>query len=137
MKHLLPTTFFLICSCLLLSIFPSYSTIHATILGTELTDSIMDGSIFQIDEIMLNDVYPEASVKPVGIPPATNGNFSHNRRFHYTANNSNLPDFLVITPITLYDSLYNEIKTYAEDIHAIYGYGVYVETIENGNPSQY
>jgi hypothetical protein len=37
---------------------------------------------------------------------------------------------------SLYDSLQSSITTYAEDVHALYGYGVCLETVTNPNPEQ-
>ena len=115
---------------------PAYNTILAVKIYTTATDSIVDASFFQLDETMLCNDYPEASVKPTDIPPATNNDFSHNVRLHFSPNETSLPDFLIIAPKVLYDSLYYELRTYAEDVHAIYGYGVYLEAVENASPEQ-
>lgn len=111
---------------------PTYSRLFSANLNTISNDSIMDGSIFELDDILLDSVYPEASIKPTDIP-VTNNNYSHSLKLHYTANNPNTPDFLIITPQSLYDSIHKEIKTYAEDLHTIYGFGIYIETVENEN----
>ena len=95
--------------------------------------AIPDGSIFHIDDSLLQITCPSACIKPTS-RPATKGVFSHSQRIHFTPNNSNCPYYLIIAENSLYNSLSNEIRTYAEDAHAIFGYGVYVETIQNPTP---
>ena len=60
--------------------------------------------------------------------------FSHNQRIHFTPNNLNCPYYLIIAENNLYNLLCDEIRTYAEDVHAVWGYGVYVETVQNPTP---
>lgn len=94
---------------------------------------IPDGSIFHIDDSLLRITCPSACIKPTS-RPAIRGVFSHILRIHYTPKNTNCPYYLIIAENSLYNSLSNEIKTYAEDAHAVFGYGVYVETVQYPTP---
>ena len=97
--------------------------------------NIPDGSIFALDEAMLLECYPQAGIKPTGreMPRDT---LSHSLKLHFTPNDALKPDYLVVVSNSIYDSLAYEIRTYAEDVHAIYGYGVYVEAVENATSEQ-
>lgn len=99
----------------------------------EYPKSFHDGSIFHIDDSLLNVVWPNASIKPVS-RAANRGIFSHTLRLHLTPNNTSTPYYLIVVENSLYSSISNEIKTYAEDAHAIYGYGIYVETVQYPTP---
>ena len=96
-------------------------------------DSLLDGSVFQIDDSLLNVCYPEASVK-TNQPLASPGVFSHSLRLHITPADSLTGNFLIITTSTLHDSLSGEIQTYAEDVHAVFGYGILLEVVDNATP---
>lgn len=95
--------------------------------------AIPDRSIFHIDDSLLQITCPSACIKPTS-RPAIKGVFSHNQRIHFTPNNSNCPYYLIIAENNLYNSLSSEIRTYAEDAHAVFGYGVYVETVQYPTP---
>lgn len=92
-------------------------------------------SLFLTDNDLLNAEYPEASVKTYSVTPPSN-DFTHTIRLYYTPKDSSAPIYLVLTTHTLYDELKNEIKRYAEDVHAIYGYGICVLSTENGSAEQ-
>lgn len=98
-------------------------------------DSLENGSLFYIDDSLLNIVSPESHnrFRRSGI---NYGNFSHTCKLHYTPNHPEYPYYLIITSSVLYDSLSSSLVTYAEDIHAIYGYGIYLESVDNPNPEQ-
>ena len=97
------------------------------------TVSFPKGSISHVNDSIQNAVWPNASIKPIS-QIANRGVFSHNAKLHYTPNNSSIPYYLIIVENSLYNSISNEIKTYAEDAHAIYGYGIYVETVQYPTP---
>ena len=92
-----------------------------------------DGSVFHIDDSLLKIEWPDACVKP-SVRVAKRGVFSHNLRLHFTPDNPTIPNYLIIAENSLYNSLSAEVKTYAEDAHAIYGYGVYIETVQYPTP---
>lgn len=98
-------------------------------------DSLTDASIFQIDDSLLTLAYPAAKIKPLHISAPT-GDFSHSQKLHFTPNASSYPNYLIIVNAAIYDSISYEVKRYAEDVHAIYGYGVYVEIVNNDTPEQ-
>ena len=95
---------------------------------------IPDRSIFHIDDSLLRISFPNACIKPT-TPPAIKGVFSHALRMHFTPKNTNYPYYLIIAENSLYNSLSSEIRTYAEDAHAVFGYGVYVETVQYPTPT--
>ena len=99
-------------------------------------ETLPDSRLFEIDQEMLCSDFPAATIKPLSQTNRTRANYTHSLKLHYTPNTAQKPNFLVVTTKLLYDSLANEIKTYAEDIHAIYGWGVYVEMVENANSAQ-
>ena len=92
-------------------------------------------SLFQNDNDLLNAEFPEASVKTYSVTPPSN-NFTHTVQLYYTPKDTNTSRYLVLTTPTLYNELKNEIKRYAEDVHAIYGYGICVLSVENGSAEQ-
>lgn len=98
-------------------------------------DSINSRSFFQIDDSLLRISSPESynRMRRAGVVYDT---FSHIQKLHYTPNNPVTPHYLIITTPLLYDSLRTDIITYAEDVHAIYGYGIYLEVVDNPNPEQ-
>ena len=91
-------------------------------------------SYFDFDDSLLLASYPEAGIKPIGPMPLTSMPFQHSLKIHYTPQNTTSPNYLIITTQALYDSLSVELRTYAEDVHAIYGYGIYLETTTNATP---
>ena len=97
-------------------------------------DMLPDAGVFAVDETMLLECYPQAGIKPIQRPNIQREAFSHSLQFHFTPNNTSTPDFLIIIPQSLYNSLVSEIRRYAEDVHAVYGYGIYVETTVNDTP---
>lgn len=100
-------------------------------------DSLQRRNIFDIDDSLLMTIRPEVSIKPTHrISEYHNRTYSHTQQLYFSANDSNKPNYLIITTYSLIDSLSKEIRTYAEDVHAIYGYGVYVEATENATPEQ-
>lgn len=102
---------------------------------SEYPDSLIDGSVFYLDDSLLYTYYPEAKVKPVYRETAS-ASFSHTLCLHYTPNDSSIPYYLILTTQQLYNSLRNEIMSYAEDVHAIYGYGIYLEIANNMTAEQ-
>lgn len=99
------------------------------------SDTLTDSDIFDIDDSLLCEYYPEAASRPtIGYSP--NNSFTHELKLHFTPVDNQTPYFLILTRSNLYDSLTNEIKTYAEDVHSIYGYGIYLETSDNASPEQ-
>lgn len=96
---------------------------------TEMTDSI-----FYFDDSLLIVSYPEAGIKPIVPPTLVSTQFQHFLKIHFTPQNSSLPNYLIITTQALYDSLSIELRTYAEDVHAIYGYGILLESTTNATP---
>ena len=103
------------------------------------TDSYEDlrtypnASMFQIDDSLLSFVCPNAGTRPLARPDNLES-FLHSLKIHFSPNNSNIPNFLIISNNSLYTLLSNEIRTYAEDVHAVFGYGIYVETVQNPTP---
>ena len=98
-------------------------------------DSIDSGSFFQIDDSLSKISSPESynRMRRTGV---VYGTFSHIQKEHFTPNNPESLNYLIITTSTLYDALRTDIITYAEDVHAIYGYGIYLEVVDNPNPEQ-
>ena len=105
--------------------------------NSENLDSLPDDSLFQLDDSLLRIVHPQVLNKYrcafIKVPKNT---FSHVQRLHYTPNDSVTPNYLIITTDSLYSILSDEIRTYAEDVHAIYGYGIYLETTVNPTAEQ-
>ena len=99
----------------------------------EYPDSLIDGSFFMVDDSLLSVHYPDAFLKTTVIVPTTEI-FSHTCQLHYTPINSTTSNYLIITTSSLYNSLHSDIVTYAENVHTICGYGIYIETIENATP---
>ena len=95
-----------------------------------------EDSNFNLDDSLLIVSYPEAGFKPIGLPPLASMPYQHSLKFHFTPKNDSLPNYLIITTQALYDSLSVEFRTYAEDVHAIYGYGIYLESTINATPYQ-
>lgn len=98
----------------------------------------LDSSIFDID-VRLFDEYlaehPEYMLKNRSKVECTR-DFRHSNVLHYTPQNDTLPYFMVMIDHLMYDSLRQELKRYSEDVHAIYGYGILVDTVANGSPVQ-
>lgn len=95
-------------------------------------DTLLDSHCFDLDDSLLCVDYPEIQIKPNHMP-FTSYPFTHILKKHYTPNDSSCGDYLILTTPSLYDSLSYELQTYIEDVHAIYGYGIYLETVKNGN----
>lgn len=98
-------------------------------------DSIKyDIGLFDIDDSLLSVHCPDIMIKPERMITRENELFIHSSELAYTPYNSNKSNYLIIIDYALYDTLRFEIKRYAEDVHTIYGYGVYVESVINSNP---
>lgn len=111
--------------------------LNDTLIQSQKQDSIISELIdynFDFDDSLLLATYPEAGIKPIGPQPLTSLPFQHSLKIHYTPKNTTSPNYLIITTQALYDSLSVELRTYAEDVHAIYGYGIYLETTTNATP---
>lgn len=103
----------------------------------DINDTIEDARLFHLDDSLLRLVSPESydrlRLKSTSI---YHRSFSHTQQLHYTPNSSLKPYYLIITTPSLYESLYADMKTYAEDVHAIYGYGIILETVSDSTPEQ-
>lgn len=102
----------------------------------ETLDTLIVSNLFQIDDSLLRFQYPKASVKIQKPVQHKAANFSHTLELQYTPISQATPYYLIIVPRPLYVSLSSEIKRYAEDVHAIYGYGIYLETTQEASPEQ-
>ena len=100
-----------------------------------LSDSLTDSRIFHIDDSLLCEYYPAATSRPISRNYPDNM-FTHELKFHFTPVDTQTQSFLIITTSNLYDSLTSELRTYAEDVHSIYGYGIYLETSDYATPEQ-
>ena len=110
-----------------------------TLIKSQKQDSLITELVdfnFNFDDSLLIASYPEAGIKPVGTPQPAPMLFQHSLKMHYTPKDTTYRNFLIITTESLYDSLSVELKTYAEDVHTIYGYGIYLETTTNASPYQ-
>lgn len=87
------------------------------------------------DSLLVLDC-PQMTIKPQVLLQKTNRNFSHSLNVHFTPKDSISKEFLIITTPLLWSSLEKEIRTYAEDIHAIHGYGILVEVVTDATPQQ-
>lgn len=88
-----------------------------------------------IDDSLLIASYPEAGIKPLGTQfISSSSNFQHYQQLHFTPRNATTPNYLIITTQTLYNSLSRELRIYAEDVHAIYGFGIYLVSTTNTTP---
>lgn len=90
-------------------------------------------NLFYIDDSLLIANYPNAGIKPT-CNITNNRTFSHVLHTHFTPSNSLSPEYLIIVEKNLFFSLTKEIITYAEDVHAVFGYGIILEYVENPNP---
>lgn len=97
---------------------------------------LLNGDLFQIDDSLLSVHAPEMCIKPAPQFNQPNLVFYFDEKIYYTPNDSSKSNFLVITTPELWCSLQKEIKTYAEDIHAIFGYGVYIDVVSTNSPEQ-
>ena len=131
-KYICVFTIFVYCnkpSTAFASLFRSHSQVFA--------DSIQQGFLFDIDDSLLKASRPDLSIKPFRKSSKYNNRtYSHIQKYSFSPNDSSKHNYLIITTFSLIDSLSKEIRTYAEDVHAIYGYGVYVEATENATPEQ-
>lgn len=98
-------------------------------------ESLLGKSLFRIDNEMLITDYPDIAVKEHSVS-VLRSEYTHVQQLRYTPKDSSCPDYLIITTQALYDSISSDIKRYSEDVHAIYGYGIYVESTENASPEQ-
>lgn len=92
-----------------------------------------ESDIFDIDDSLLIAVYPEAGIKPTH-RAINSRTFSHVLHTRITPKHSLTPEYLILAEKNLFYALTKEIKTYAEDVHAITGYGIFLEYVENPNP---
>ena len=92
-----------------------------------------DEDLFEFDDSLLITMFPEVGVK-CQMSKSTNTIFSHSMQFHCTPNDNNHQDYLIIVNQSLFTSISSDIIRYAEDVHAIYGYGVIIEIIANDTP---
>ena len=99
-------------------------------------DSLINGDYFQIDDSLLRIHCPQVMVKPLVKEVASVGTFSSVSHLHFTPNDSQLPYYLIITTNSLIDSLRDEMITYAEDVHAIHGFGIRLIGTENASAEQ-
>ncbi len=100
-------------------------------------DSLFNGMSFDIDDSMLRADCPETGIKPIRNVRKENGlSFLHSLCMYVTPSSIEKPYYLIITTFSLFDSLRKEISTYVEDVHAIYGYGIYVEKEIGATPEQ-
>ena len=89
--------------------------------------------VFNIDDSLLITVYPNAGIKPTRRVDR-NDPFSHVLYSRITPNSPLLHDYLILAEKNIFLSLTKEIRTYAEDVHAVYGYGIIIEYVENPRP---
>lgn len=133
-RHLFIKYYIISVFLLLVTIYNTNTTIsasnHSPVFLYNINDSIIDGSCFIIDDSLLCAEFPEVMVKPRGQLRNVR-NFTHLQRIHYTPINSQTKEFIIIASKDLYDSISIDIQKYAEDIHSIYGYGVFIETVNN------
>lgn len=92
-----------------------------------------ESGIFDIDDSLLIAAYPDAGVKPTH-RRIYNRTFSHVLHTRITPKFSLTPEYLIIAEKNLFFKLTKEIKTYAEDVHAVTGYGIFLEYVENPTP---
>lgn len=105
--------------------------------GDEYPDSVIDGRCFQIDDSLLNLTNPMATLHaPRRIVTNPDSTFEHWEKFYFTPKSSLDKNILILVSKSIYNNIHFEIKRYAEDVHAIYGYGVICEVVKNGSPVQ-
>ena len=85
------------------------------------------------EDSIMRVLCPELFVKTRLTPSVRQGNFSYSERWHFTRQDTTKQEFLIIAEHCICDTLINELRTYSEDVHAIYGYGVYLVSVENNN----
>ncbi len=95
-------------------------------------DTLPNIRCLDLDDSLLCVSYPEIRIKPNHIT-FTSNLFTHTLKKHLTPNDPSCGDYLILTTPLIYDSLTYELQTYIEDVHTIYGYGIYLETVENFN----
>ncbi len=83
------------------------------------------------EDSIMRVLCPELFAKPRFAPPVRQGNFSYSERWHFTRPDTTKQEFLIIAEHSICDTLTNELRTYSEDVHAIYGYGIYLVSVEN------
>lgn len=105
---------------------------HRTVPDEIPTDSTFDGSIFHIDDSLLCETYPSVLVN--GRTPENEVNtFQYNEVWHVTPKETLSKNFLILVNGTLYPSIKEEVRTYVEDVHASYGYGIYLLSVVNAS----
>ena len=85
------------------------------------------------EDSIMRVLCPELFVKTRLTPSVRQGNFSYSERWHFTRQDTTKQEFLIIAEHCICDTLINELRTYSEDVHAIYGYGVYLVSVENSD----
>lgn len=93
----------------------------------------LEGLILKQDDSLLCATYPEVAVKSRKVK-SQRTNFSHALQLHYSPDDATKSDYLIIAKRSLYDSLSIDLKMYSEDVHAIFGYGIYLETVTDDTP---
>ena len=83
------------------------------------------------EDSIMRVLCPELFVKTRFAPSVRQGDFSYSERWHFTRQDTTKQEFLIIAEHCICDTLINELRTYSEDVHAIYGYGVYLVSVEN------
>ena len=86
------------------------------------------------EDSIMRILCPELFGKSRLAPSIRQGNFSYSERWHFTRQDITKQEFLIIAEHCICDTLINELRTYSEDVHAIYGYGVYLVSVENPTP---
>lgn len=92
--------------------------------------------IFQIDDSIHRAELASGRIKPYSPKTRFEGFFTFDVEWHIFPVNLSTQNFLVLTTKELCDTIGKEIRTYCEDVHAIYGYGVYLLTVQNPNPQR-
>lgn len=103
----------------------------------EYPDSVLNGDCFQIDASLLDLTTPSSKVRaPRRILTIADSVFYHCEKFHITPKSDSSGELIIIATKEIYDILHFEINRYAEDVHSIYGYGIFCETVKNATPEQ-
>ena len=103
--------------------------------GSEYTNDIgPDGIQRHPEDSIMRILCPELFAKTRFAPSVRQGNFSYSERWHFTRQDTTRQEFLIIAEHCICDTLINELRTYSEDVHAIYGYGIYLVSVENPTP---
>lgn len=114
-----------------------YGVTQQNIVDSLLLDSLNLNKFILIGDSLLNDYLSEIPVRVRSrYYTLDQSNFTHSQKLHFTANNDTVGNYLIITSDSLYKQLRHEITTYSEDVHAITGYGIIVETESNATAEQ-